>query len=144
MDYKEDLVKALVVAERKNPTQRIRVPIDAVPAFMRKIGSKKQEHFAVMSLNGAHEIIAVTVVTKGLVNRTLVHPREVFREAIVKRAAAIIVAHNHPSGSVQPSNDDLNVMSAVREAGDVVGIRMLDFMIVSKTGFYSALAEEEL
>lgn len=142
--YKEELVKALVVAERKDPTERIRRPGDAVPVFLRKIGNKKQEHFAVMSLAGDHTIMSTTVITKGITNRVLVHPREVFREAIKKNAVAIIVGHNHPSGQTQPSEDDRKVMFSLRDAGEILGIRVLDFLVVGKTGFWSGLEHNEL
>jgi DNA repair protein RadC len=109
-----------------------------------KYTTKKQEHFIAIPLNGAHEVIAVKVVTIGLVNRSMVHPREVFRYAIQKNAAAVIIAHNHPSGNVEPSDEDRVVTDRMREAAKVVGIRLLDHVIVGKRGYYSFLENQRM
>jgi DNA repair protein RadC len=87
-----------VVAPRN---YRIRQPGDAVP-LLQHYADRPQEHFLTVTLNGAHEVTAIRVVSVGLVNRTLVHPREVFADAVTDRATAIICAHNHPSGNVHP------------------------------------------
>lgn len=122
---------------------RIRQPSDAVP-LLQHYADRRQEHFISVSLNGAHEVHAVRIVSVGLVNRTLVHPREVFAEALKDRAAAIIVAHNHPSGNVQPSSEDRAVTETLMEAGDILGIRLLDHIIFSPREYYSFREREEL
>ena len=91
-------------------------------------------------LNGAHELMGVNVVTVGLVNRTIVHPREVFSEPIKLRATAIVLAHNHPSGNLEPSPDDLEVTLRIRKAGLLLGIEVLDHIIFS-TDDYMSMAE---
>jgi DNA repair protein RadC len=98
---------------------------------------RKQERFICCSLNGAHELIASRVVSIGLVNRTVVHPREVFADPITDRACAVIVAHNHPSGRLDPSQEDREITQRLKEAADTLGIALLDHLIFSSEGFYS-------
>ena len=117
---------------------RIRQPNEVVP-LLQHYADRSQEHFLSVSLNGAHEVIAVRVVSIGLVNRTLVHPREVYADALKDRAAAVIVAHNHPSGSVHPSGEDRAVTRSLLQAGEVLGVRLLDHIIFSTRGHYSFL-----
>ena len=102
------------------------------------IRDKKQEHFVVMTLDGANRLIAKRIVTIGTLNASLVHPREVFADAITDRAASIIVAHNHPSGSLETSQDDINLTDRLKEAGKLIGIELIDSLIVSKNGYKSA------
>jgi DNA repair protein RadC len=87
------------------------------------------EYFLTATLNGAHQLIDLHMVTKGIVNRTMVHPREVFRPAIKENAIAIIVMHNHPSGSLRPSQDDHNITKRLVDAGNIIGIQVLDHLI---------------
>lgn len=122
---------------------RIRQPGDVLP-LIQHYADRTQEHFLAISLNGAHEVIALHVVSVGLVNRTLVHPREVFSDAIRDRAVGIVCAHNHPSGRVDPSEEDYMVTRSLREAGDVLGIRLLDHIIFAREGHYSFLEAGKL
>ncbi len=100
---------------------------------------RKQEHFITISLNGANEVITTRVVSIGLVNTTQVHPREVYADPITDRASSIIVAHNHPSGRLEPSKEDLAVTRKLKQAGDILGIKLLDHIIFSPKGLYSFL-----
>ncbi len=122
---------------------RIRQPSDVVP-LLQHYADRPQEYFLAVSLNGAHEVIAVRIVSVGLVNRTLVHPREVFADAIADRAAAIIVAHNHPSGNADPSEEDRAVTRSLHDAGDILGVRVLDHVIFTADGYHSFLEAGEL
>jgi DNA repair protein RadC len=115
---------------------KIRNPSDLYP-LIRHYADRKQERFLGISLNGAHEVIAIRVVTIGLVNRTIIHPREVFADMIADRANASIVAHNHPSGTAAPSLEDNEVTTRLYEAGKILGIDLLDHMIFTETAFYS-------
>ncbi|MBP5162837.1 MAG: DNA repair protein RadC [Spirochaetales bacterium] len=108
--------------------------------LVRHYGDRVQEHFLVVMLNGAHELMGVNLVTIGLVNRTLVHPREVFSDPIRMRATAIILAHNHPSGNLDPSPDDLEVTLRLKKAGLLLGIEVLDHIIFSSED-YRSMAE---
>ena len=112
--------------------------------LVRHYGDRPQEHFLVVMLNGAHELMGVNVVTVGLVNRTLVHPREVFSEPLKLRATAIVLAHNHPSGNLDPSPDDLEVTMRIKKAGMLLGIEVLDHIIFSSDGYRSMMEAGEM
>lgn len=99
------------------------------------IRDKKQEYFVCLTLDGANRLIAKRIVTIGTLTASLVHPREVFADAITDRAASIIVAHNHPSGNLQASQADRDVTDRLREAGELLGVTLLDHVIVTKDGF---------
>ncbi len=109
---------------------------DALP-LISYIADKKQEYFLCISLNGANEVIRNRVVTVGLLNTNQVHPREVFADAISDRAASIILAHNHPSGVLKPSPNDLAATKQLVDAGKILGIPVLDHLIITKKGFLS-------
>ncbi len=111
--------------------------------LIRHYGDRMQEHFIVVMLNGAHELMGMDVVSIGLVNRALVHPREVFSNPIKERATAIVLAHNHPSGNLEPSYDDIEVTSRLRKAGMLLGIEVLDHLIFSSDGFRSMFENGE-
>lgn len=115
---------------------RIEKPEGALP-YLASIRDRKQEHFMVLTLTGAHEVIEARVVTVGLLTSSQVHPREVFADAIADRAAAVILAHNHPSGNPEPSGDDLALTRQLVEAGKILGIEVLDHVIVTKHGHRS-------
>ena len=140
------LAKAsLVVAAMEFVRRRIRprgikiaFPPDVFP-LIRHVADRRQEHFVCVSLNGANEVIALRTVSVGLVNRALVHPREVFADPITDRAAAVIVAHNHPSGNLTPSQDDLEVTHQLQAAGNTLGIKLLDHLIFDQQNYYSMM-----
>lgn len=122
---------------------KVKSPSDVYP-LIRHYGERRQEHFICITLNGANEVMEVRVVTIGLLNRTQVHPREVFAAAIAERAAAVIIAHNHPSGNLTPSDDDLAVTKRLRKVGDIVGIQVLDHLVFSAKGYHSMLDAGQL
>lgn len=109
---------------------------DILP-LLNDIAGKQQEYFICMSFNGANEMIEKRIVTVGLLDKSQVHPREVFADVLTDRAASVIFAHNHPSGELKPSNSDLNIHEQLTEAAKIFGIRVLDHIIVSKKGYYS-------
>jgi DNA repair protein RadC len=115
---------------------RIKTAGDIFP-LIRHYADSRQERFISVSLNGAHEVIAVRVVTVGLVNKSLVHPREVFADVIADRASAVCVAHNHPSGIVKPSEQDDEVTEMLQEASSILGISFLDHLIFTENEYYS-------
>ncbi|MCR5732186.1 MAG: DNA repair protein RadC [Sphaerochaetaceae bacterium] len=106
---------------------------------VRHYAYRSQEQFIVLTLNGAHEVIDIFTATIGLVNKTLIHPREVFSEPLKRRATSIAIAHNHPSGQLVPSEEDINVTNRLVESGKLLGIKVLDHIIFSKDGYYSFL-----
>ncbi len=104
---------------------------------IRDLRTKKQEHFLVVTLNGASEVITSRTVTMGLLNHSLVHPREVFADAITDRAAAIIGVHNHPSGNPSPSRQDIEITGQLAAAGAILGIHLLDHVIITRDAIIS-------
>jgi DNA repair protein RadC len=122
---------------------KIAFPSDVLP-LIRHFADRKQEHFLCISLNGAHEVTAIRVVSVGLVNRALVHPREVFADPLTDRAASVIVCHNHPSGQVDPSREDREVTARLKAAGTTLGIQLLDHIIFSVHEYFSFLEADEL
>ena len=136
--------KALAVAaaiefgRRKNchNTARIINPRDVVP-FVRSYSMYQKEYFLTVTLNGGHEVIQIRVASVGTVSKAIVHPREIFSEAIKENAAAIIVCHNHPSGNCTPSDEDIKTTSVLMEAADILGIALLDHVIFDKTSYFS-------
>ena len=109
---------------------------DVLP-LLSDIVNKQQEYFICISLNGANEVIEKRIVTVGLLDKSQVHPREVFADVITDRAASIVLAHNHPSGELKPSNSDLKIHEQLVESGKILGIKILDHIIISKKGYYS-------
>lgn len=100
---------------------------------------KKQEYFVCLTLDGANRLIAKRVISVGTLTASLVHPREVFAEAIADRSASIIVAHNHPSGNLQPSQADRDVTIRLREAGELLGIALIDHIVITKDSYCSII-----
>ena len=139
------IAAALEFARRRIRPEGIKIetPVDVLP-LVRHYGDRRQEHFLCISLNGANEVITTRVVSVGLVNKTQVHPREVFAEPITDRASAVILAHNHPSGNLAPSKEDLQITQQLKEAGETLGITVLDHIIFSQKGHYSFLEQGEL
>ncbi len=141
---------ALVAAAMEFARRRIR-PVgvkikkaaDLLP-LVRNYADRKQEYFLCVSLNGASELIATRVVTVGLVNESVVHPREVFADPITDRAAKIVVAHNHPSGSVRPSHGDYQITRRLLKAGDILGIDLTDHIIFTHSEYYSFAENDKL
>ena len=120
----------------KNPS--IRVPEDLLQ--VKKIASmaaKEDEYFTVLTLNAASEVIRCHIVTKGVLNFSVVHPREIYRVAIKDNAAAIICVHNHPSGNLEPSSADIKITNQLKQAGDILEIKLLDHVIITRSGIAS-------
>jgi len=99
--------------------------------------TKQQEYFLTITLDGANHIIQTRIISIGTLNRSLVHPREVFADAISDRAASIIIAHNHPSGLLEASQEDIHVTKRLQESAKLLGIELLDHLIISKNGYLS-------
>jgi DNA repair protein RadC len=118
----------------------IRHASDALP-YLQDIRTQKQEHFVCVSLSGANEVIASRVVTVGLLDTNQVHPREVFADPIADRAASVLLAHNHPSGTLEASPEDIALTKRLVQAGQLLGIRVLDHLIVTAEGFLSLKQE---
>jgi len=107
-------------------------------AWMR---TKRQEHFAALYLNARRQVIREETVFIGTLSASLVHPREVFAPALEARAAAVVVAHNHPSGDPSPSQEDREATKRLRRAGELLGVELLDHLVLGERGFYSFLEQ---
>lgn len=100
-----------------------------------------RETFVVLYLNTKNRVIKKEIVSYGSLNATIVHPREVYKEAILNSAAHVVVAHNHPSGDPTPSNEDLEITEKLYKAGEVIGISLLDHVIIGEEGQYYSFKE---
>ncbi|OFV89550.1 MAG: hypothetical protein A3J75_05075 [Acidobacteria bacterium RBG_16_68_9] len=116
--------------------KQIRGPDDVKP-WLRDIMGARKEHFVVLLLNARHEVMRREIVSTGSLNASIVHPREVFRPAVLYSAASIVVAHNHPSGDPAPSEEDITITKRLVEAGELLGIGVLDHVIVAARGVTS-------
>ena len=127
---------------RGKTPRSIRGPDDVVAVLGPKLRKESREHFLVLLLNARHEVIGKETVSIGTLNASIVHPREVFRPAILASAASIILAHNHPSGDPEPSEEDLGITKRLAEVGELVGIGVLDHVIVASRGVVSFRARK--
>ena len=98
---------------------------------------QEKEHYYVMHLNIRSQVMMVELVTVGTLSSSLAHPRETFRRAVIAGSYAIIIAHNHPSGEIDPSDEDMKVTRAMLDAGNILGITMLDHIIFTKDHYFS-------
>ena len=139
-EYKKIIEKIMEVSEQERET--IQSPEQVRMACL-EYSTQEQEHFILLTLNGASQIINKHCITKGLVNRTQVHPREVFRQAILDNAVAIIIVHNHPSGQLTPSIEDSKITKIIKESGEILAIQLLDHVIIGPTEKYFSYGESE-
>jgi DNA repair protein RadC len=123
--------------------QRLRGPADVYGLFGVRLRHLPQEEFHVLLLDARHRVLRGSLVTRGTADTSLVHAREVFREAVKEGASGVILVHNHPSGDPRPSPEDRTVTQQLSRAGSVVGIPILDHVIVGD-GRYVSMAEEGL
>jgi len=126
-----------VVSEVEVNNHVIRCPEDGVDIAQKFIGDDDREVFFVMCLNTKNHVIAVHRAHVGSLNASVVHPRETFKAAILNNAASIIVSHQHPSGDSSPSQEDIHVTKRLKDAGQMIGIEVLDHLIVGRNQFTS-------
>jgi DNA repair protein RadC len=115
----------------------IKDPQSVVKAISTSIKDKAKEHFKLILLNARNKILGISTISIGSLNASIVHPREVFKDAILHSAYSVVLAHNHPSGDTEPSEDDLTMTKRLIEAGKILGIEVIDHIIITKTGFFS-------
>ena len=127
----------LIKEGRPEYSTAITSPDESASFFQKHIGASPQEHFAAVFLNAQNGFLGWREISRGILNASFVHPRETFSPAIQLCAAAIIVAHNHPSGQTEPSREDIQVTKRLHEAGKLLGIELLDHLIVSEDSFTS-------
>lgn len=117
--------------------RNIRSPQDSYALLKELLENKDREHFIVVALNTKNEPVTINVCHIGSLNASIVHPREIMKIAILSNAASILVAHNHPSGNTSPSQEDISVTERLKQAGDLMGIELLDHLIVGDGTFLS-------
>lgn len=139
---KASLIKAALelgirVAESEVIRYQVKNPWDIYKYYMESMRYLKEEVFKTVLLNTKNEIITDIDVSRGTLNSSLVHPREVFKNAIKKSANKIILIHNHPSGNVEPSKEDINITDRLIECGKIIGIEIIDHIIIGDGIYYS-------
>lgn len=122
----------------RKPQVTLNKPKDVVP-YVQAYAIEKVEHFLCITVTGTREILSINVISVGAGNMACVHPREVFSAALKENASGVIFCHNHPGGSLQPSEADVNCTINLVKASEVLGISVLDHIIISKKGFFSFL-----
>jgi DNA repair protein RadC len=119
-------------------------PNEVVTFFNAELSESKVEKFIAVLLNTKNEVINWDVISIGSLNASIVHPREVFNRAIKRSAASLIVVHNHPSGHIDPSREDINITKRLFEAGQLIGIPLIDHIIIGRDKYYSFKEENQL
>lgn len=134
-----EIAKRLMNEENLNVDKNtvIKSPSDIFPLLKEKINNFNKEHFIVTSLDSRNKIISIDIISIGTLNSSLIHPRETFEIAIKNHAAGIIICHNHPSGELKPSEDDLIVTNNLIRSGQLLGIEIADHLIISKKNYFS-------
>lgn len=136
-----ELGKRVYEEEEIKESMTIQNSVEAYIYFSKYIKDSKQENLLVIYLDNHKKYITHKIIFKGTINMSVVHPREIFKYALLEDASALIIMHNHPSGSLVPSKSDDETTSSVASTGSIMGIPMLDHLIVSKEGYYSYLEE---
>ncbi|AKG05708.1 hypothetical protein AAV35_005050 [Salimicrobium jeotgali] len=126
-----------VYREKREEGYLIRSPEDGAEYVMEEMKHLKQEHFVALFLDVKNRVLARRTVFVGSLNSSIVHPREVFKEAVKRSAASIVCVHNHPSGDPAPSREDIQVTKRIAECGKIIGIEMLDHLIIGDGTFIS-------
>ena len=135
-----ELSRRLEADASEKPRPILRAPEDVVAEVRSRLKGKKKEHFLVLCLDTGNRLIDRKLVSMGSLDTSIVHPREVFKEAVSSCAASVIFAHNHPSGDPEPSKEDIELTKRLAKAGEIVGIDVLDHIIVCDEGFVSLKA----
>lgn len=135
-------IEQIICETEEGVNYMIKGPQDGADIASRFIGRDDREVFFVMCLNTKNHVVAVHRCHIGSLNASIVHPREVFKSAILNNAASVIVAHQHPSGDITPSMEDINVTKRLAEAGKLLGIEVLDHLVVNNEGEFTSLKEK--
>jgi len=121
--------------------ETVKTPEDVVALVRSRLRSKKKEYFLALLLDTRNQLIRVAEISVGSLDSSIVHPREVFKEAVSASAASVLFAHNHPSGDPEASEDDINLTKRLVEAGEIMGIDVLDHVIIGDHGYLSLKRE---
>lgn len=134
-----DIVKVMLVKDPNSPfrLEKLSRPLNAASMARKFLANEDREVFIVFNLDRSNKINNIHVVAIGSLGEAIVHPREVFKAAILSNASGIVLAHNHPSGNPQPSEEDTRVTSKLIEAGNILGIKVYDHIIVGDDTYTS-------
>ena len=135
-------IEQIICEAEEGVNYMIKGPQDGADIASRFIGRDDREVFFVMCLNTKNHVVAVHRCHIGSLNASIVHPREVFKSAILNNAASVIVAHQHPSGDITPSIEDINVTKRLAEASKLLGIEVLDHLVVNNESDFTSLKEK--
>ena len=124
-------------AQSKKPIKKITQAKDVFDLFHERLKDEKQEHFYVLMLNNMNHVVEEKLISKGTLDKTLIHPREIFRYAIKNAVSKIILVHNHPDGNSMPSVNDLEITEELVKAGNLIGIKIVDHVIIGKNEKWS-------
>lgn len=140
-----EMVRVIMVREA-NPKYEVAVrsPQDVNKLIYELIGHEDREHFIVLMLDAKNQVNAIHTVSIGTLNAGLVHPREVYKAIFLNNSASVIFAHNHPSGSVEPSPEDVKVTQRLVEVGELVGVEVMDHVIVGGEHRFLSMKEKGL
>jgi DNA repair protein RadC len=132
-------VREIVVRYKtpKKAPEAIHQPSEAVPFLRSILPDNSREHFLALYLDGKHAPISYAVLTTGTANSSQISPREIFQRACIMGAVSLIIAHNHPSGSTMPSDEDIAVTQTIKKAGNILSIKLLDHLILTDNNFLS-------
>lgn len=136
-----ELANRLAHSHESEKKSVVKAPEDVVNLIQKKLKGKKKEYFLVLCLDTRGKLIKMSEVSVGSLDSSIVHPREVFKEALTASAASVIFAHNHPSGEPEPSEDDIKLTKRLADAGDILGIEVLDHVITGDNDFRSLKRE---
>lgn len=136
-----ELFKRFNTYKSFNEFKRVTSPNDVASMLYGEMGTFNQEVLKLIILNTKNEIIKIKDVFKGSLNSSLIHPREIFNEAIRNSAASIIICHNHPSGDPTPSDEDIKVTIRLKECGEIIGIKLIDHIVIGRN-IYVSLKEK--
>ncbi|WP_425449484.1 RadC family protein [Dethiothermospora halolimnae] len=145
-DLQKQKLKALfdistrIAKENTDIKDSIKSPKDIAELLKEEMRYLKKEEFRIVLLDTKNKVIDIKTISVGSLNASIVHPREVFKEAILKSSASIILVHNHPSGNPSPSKEDINITERLIKSGDLIGIKVLDHVIIGNS--YTSLKEE--
>ena len=127
----------------KQDIKKISGPKDVFDLFHERLKNEKQENFYIVMLNTHNNIIAEYLVSKGTLDTSVLHPREIFKPAIKNSSSKIILVHNHPSGDPTPSREDLEITKIIIDSGDLLGIKVVDHIIIGKEKYWSRTNENQ-
>lgn len=142
--YEDHFIREIRVNYYPTQSKRfaIRGPDDIACLVRSVLTENSREHFVAIYLDGAHQVASYSIISIGSANVTVVHPREVFQRAVLTGAISIVISHNHPSGVITPSKEDLAITKRLKDAGDILGIAVLDHVIVTATAHHSIREEQ--